>query len=664
MTAGPTRPPLPGVSADPSPAGTPDDRAGLRGTRRGMLGLAAGLALGAAFLSPEARAEETAAAETATAETAGGGTIIRSHGISTFGDLKYPPDFAHFDFVNPDAPKGGTMVFRGTGASKTFDSLNSFILKGEPAQGLGLLYDSLLTGAPDEPDASYGLIARGIEYPEDRSWVIFDMRPEAKFSDGAPITAEDVVFTYDALMEKGQPSYQITLRDIASVEALDPHRVKFTFRPGVPSRDLPAMVGGLAILPKHYYDEVDFGESTMTPPVGSGQYHVENAQPGRSIRYCRNPDYWGKDLPVNIGSSNFDCYQYEYYGDDNAAFEAFKVGDYQFHQEFYSALWATGYNFPAMDEGWVKREEIPDNTPSGTQGFWFNLRREKFQDPRVREAIGLMFNFEWTNATLFYGLYQRTDSFFENSPMQAEGVAGGEELAVLEPFRDRLPPEIFTEPPYTPPVSGEQQIDRSALRRASKLLDEAGWPVGKDGLRRDARGATLGVEFVDDAPTFERIINPYVANLRRIGVDARFSRIDAAQMQQRLKTFDYDIIPTRFVMSMSPSIELREIFGSAAANAQGTANLTGLADPVVDALIEQVIAAKSREELDARAQALDRVLRSKQIWVPNWYSGKFLIAYWDIYGRPDQPPPYSRGDAFWWFDQAKFDKLRAQGALR
>ncbi|PZQ49433.1 MAG: ABC transporter substrate-binding protein [Rhodovulum sulfidophilum] len=655
MHARPTRP-LDRIRALPS---APLDA---RGRRPGRGGLIAGLALGIALaVAAPGRAQEAGAAEPAGAAE---GEIIRSHGISTFGDLKYPADFKHFDFVNPDAPKGGTMSFRGTGASQTFDSLNAFILKGEPAQGLGLLYDTLLVSAPDEPDASYGLIASGIEYPKDRSWVIFDMRPEAKFADGAPITAEDVVFTYQVLMEKGAPSYQITLQDIASVEALDPHRVKFTFKPGVPTRDLPALAGGLAILPKHYYETVDFAASTMTPPVGSGQYHVENAQPGRSIRYCRNADYWGKDLPVNVGSSNFDCYQYEYYADNNAAFEAFKVGDYQFQQEFYSVLWATAYDFPAIEKGWVKREEIPDHTPSGTQGFWFNTRRDKFEDPRVREAIGLMFNFEWTNATLFYGLYSRTDSFFENSEMQAEGPPEGEELAVLEQFRDQLPPEIFTEPAYVPPVSGAQQIDRSAIRRASKLLDEAGWTVGAGGMRRNAEGQTLSVEFIDDNASLERVINPFVQNLRRIGVDARFTRIDSAQMQERQKNFDYDIMPGRFVMSMSPSVELRQLFGSAAAAAPGTANLSGIADPVVDALVEQVIGATSREALDARVKALDRVLRSKQIWVPNWYSGKFLVAYWDIYGRPDQPPPYSRGDAYWWFDQAKYDKLKAEGALR
>lgn len=593
-----------------------------------------------------------------------GQTIIKSHGISTFGDLKYPADFKNFDFVNPDAPQGGTMSFRGTGASQTFDSLNAFILKGEPAQGLGLLYDSLLTGSPDEPESSYGLIAESLEYPEDRSWVIFNMRPEAKFSDGEPITAEDVVFTVNVLRDKGTPTYKITLKDIEKVEALDTHRVKFTFREGAATRDLPDLAGGLAILPKHYYDTVDFSQSGLTPPVGSGAYLVKRVDPGRSIEYCRNPDYWGKDLPVSVGMSNFDCYVYEYFADTTAAFEAFKVGNYLFQQEFSSLIWATGYNFPALDKGWVKKAELDDNTPSGAQGFWFNLRREKFQDPRVREAIGLMFNFEWTNETLFYGLYQRTDSFFENSKMQAEGVPEGEELAVLEEFRDQLPPEIFTEPPYEPPVSGKSQLDRGNMRKASALLDEAGWPVGPDGLRRNAKGEVLSIDFIDDAQSMARVLDPYVANLKRLGIDARFSLVDSAQMQQRQKDFEYDIIPTRFVMSFSPSLELRQLFTSEAADTKDSANLTGLKDPVVDALVERVIEAKSREQLDARVKALDRVLRSKKIWVPNWYSGKYLVAYWDVFGQPPQQPPYSRGDGLWWVDQDRLSRLKSEGALR
>jgi microcin C transport system substrate-binding protein len=631
-----------------TPRTAPARRRRRHGGRRGGW---AGLALAAALAAGPAAASDEA--------------VTVSHGISTFGDLKYPADFAHFDFVNPDAPKGGRMSFRGTGGSQTFDSLNAFILKGEPAQGLGLLYDSLLVGSPDEIDAAYGQVARSIEYPADRSWAIFEMRPEARFSDGEPVTADDVVFTFETLRDKGAPYYQITLQDIAGVEALGPHRVRFTFREGAATRDLPALAGSLSILPEHYYETVAFEESTLTPPVGSGQYQVADVQPGRSITYCRIDDYWGADLPVNVGSGNFDCYVYEYFTDNTAAFEALKVGQYLFHEEFFSQIWANDYTFPAIEKGWVKREILPDNRPSGTQGFWMNLRRDKLADPRVREAIALMFNFEWSNATLFYGLYERTVSFFQNSPMMAEGLPEGEELALLEEFRDQLPPEIFTEPPYMPPVSSPQRNnDRAAIRRASALLDEAGWTVGAGGLRRNADGQTLTLEFIDDNPSFERIVNPFIQNLRQIGIDASYRQIDSAQMEERQKNFDYDIIPGRLVMSMTPSIELRTLYGSQGARAPGTLNFAGVADPVVDAIIERIIAAETREEVTARVRALDRVLRSKQVWVPNWTKAAYWIAYWDVFGRPDEQPPYSRGDAYWWFDQAKHDALRAEGALR
>jgi microcin C transport system substrate-binding protein len=590
--------------------------------------------------------------------------VITSHGISAFGALKYPEGFAHFDYVNPDAPQGGTMSFRGVLGSQTFDSLNTFILKGEPAQGLELLYDSLLVASADEPASAYGLLAESVEYPESRDWVIFHMRPGATFSDGEPVEASDVVFTWQVLLEKGAPVYQVILRDIEAVEALDTHTVRFTFRDDAAKRDLPQLAGSLSILPEHYYQEVEFADSTLTPPVGSGRYAVDAVQPGRSIRYCRRPDYWGAELPVNVGSGNFDCFLYEYFADNTASFEALKVGAYLFHQEYSSSTWATAYDFPAIRNGWVKREVLPDDRPSGTQGFWFNLRREKLQDPRVREAIGLMFNFEWTNATLFHDLYTRTDSFFENSPMQAEGLPEGEELATLEEFRDRLPPEIFTEPAYTPPVMGSQQLDRSAIRRASALLDEAGWTVGEGGLRRNAAGEPLTITYLDDNPTFERVVNPYIANLRRIGIDARYQQVDAAQMQQREEDFDYDIIPARFVMTLTPSQELRQLFSSEAAAATGSANRTGIADPVVDALIERALASQDRDTLTARLKALDRVLRSRHIWVPNWYSGSYFVAYWDVFGRPETQPPYARGDAYWWLDQDKYDRLVAEGALR
>ncbi len=589
--------------------------------------------------------------------------VITSHGISAFGDLKYSADFTHWDYVNPNAPKGGTFSARGTGASGTFDSLNAFILKGEPAQGLGLLYDSLLIGSADEADSAYGLVAETLEYPEDRSWVIFNMRPEATFADGAPITADDVVFSFNILVEKGHPAYRIRYADFDTVEALGPHRVKFTFKDGVPTRDLPATAGGISILPRHYYDNVDFAESTMTPPVGSGAYVVADAQPGRSITYCRNPDYWGQALAVNVGTYNFECIIYEYFADRTAAFEALKSGEYLFHEEYYSKIWATEYNFPSLERGWVIREEITDGRPSGTQGYWINLRREKFADPRVREALGKLFNFEWSNETLFYGIYQRTDSFWENSPMQAEGVPDGEELAVLEPFRDQLPETVFSQEPFTPPVYRPTRLDRKALREAKALMADAGYSL-IDGLYHDAEGKRLTIELIDDSPAFERINTPFVDNLRKAGFDAKYIQVDSAQMEQRQEDFDYDITPGRLVMSLSPGLELRQLLGSAGAAEKGTLNLSGLADPVVDALIEKIIEAPDRPTVEARVRALDRVLRSKHIWIPQWYGGTHKLAYWDIFGRPEIKPPYSRAVmATWWIDQAKLDKLKAEGAL-
>ncbi|MEQ9040549.1 MAG: extracellular solute-binding protein [Silicimonas sp.] len=590
--------------------------------------------------------------------------VIESHGISAFGELKYPAGFRHFEYVNPDAPRGGTISFRGTLASQTFDSLNYFILQGEPAQGIERIYDTLMAEAFDEPDSVYGLLAEKIAYPEDRSWVVYTLREGARFSDGEPVTADDVVFTIETLKENGRPAFRFTLDDVAGAEALNAREVKVTFNEDAQTRDLISQVGLIPILPRHYYETVDFTKSTLEPPVGSGPYVVARVDAGRSVTYCRNPDYWGDALPVNVGKDNFQCYRYEYFADTTAAFEALKAGVYLFHEEFFSAIWATGYDFPALDKGWVKREVIPDDRPSGAQGFWFNLRRPQYQDRRVREAISLMFNFEWSNETLFYGLYERTDSFWEGSNMQAEGMAEGEELALLEAFRADLPGTVFTEPAQSPPVSTPRKTDRTLVRRANLLLEEAGWIIGDDGLRRNAAGEVLKLTFIEDGPAFERIILPYVENLRLIGVDAAFDLIDAAEFQERRERFDYDIITTRFVLPLSPSVELRNLFASRSADAPGSFNVSGLSDPVVDALIERVIEAEDRETLNTRVKALDRVLRDKIIWVPNWYKGTHWIAYWDVFGRPETKPPYDRGIDYWWWEQEKYDALVAAGALR
>ncbi|RDC73137.1 ABC transporter substrate-binding protein [Rhodovulum sp. 12E13] len=613
---------------------------------------------------PAVRLALAIAAAVGLASGAAAQETIESHGFSPFGELKYPPGFPHFDYVDPDAPKGGEISFRGTGASRTFDSLNAFVLAGEPAQGLTRLYDTLLARAYDEPDAAYGLLAERIAYPADRSFVIFHLRPEARFSDGEPVTAEDVAFTLATLAEDGLPAYRLLLDDVSGTEILGEHAIRVDFRDGAMTRDLPGEVGQIPILPAHYYESVDFTRSTMEPPVGSGPFAVADADPGRSITYCLRDDYWGADLPVNVGKDNFQCVVYEYFADNVAAFEALKSGQYLFHEEFTSAQWATGYDFPALDAGWVVQEVIPDNRPSGTQGFWINTRKEKFQDVRVRQALGRMFNFEWSNEQLFYGLYERTDSFFENSDMEARGLPEGAELALLEEFRDQLPEEIFTQPAFVPSVSAPRLGDRNAVREASALLDEAGWSPGDDGMRRNADGEVLSVEFISDSPAFGRIVLPYVENLRRIGVDAEWVQIDSAQMQQRQETFDYDMTVARLVVGNTPSVELRNIYGSASADQPGSFNLSGVSDPVVDALIDRVVGAGSRDEMLAAARALDRVLRSQHIWVSNWSKAAHWLAYWDVFGRPELKPDYIRGEDYWWFEPAKMEALRAEGALR
>ncbi|MFT7027478.1 MAG: microcin C transport system substrate-binding protein [Paracoccaceae bacterium] len=592
-----------------------------------------------------------------------GTKIIRSHGISSFGDLKYPPDFAHFDYANPDAPKGGRWTGRGTSSSNTFDSVQPFILKGEAAQGVGLTFDTLLTGSSDEPDSAYGLVAKTIEYPEDRAWVIFEMRPEATFSDGSPITADDVVFSYEILRDKGAPGIRLNLRDVKSAEALDPHRVKFTFNDAASTRDLPSLVGGLSIMSRAWWSTRDFEQSTLEPILGSGPYAIADIKPGRSITYQRREDYWGWSHPANAGTWNFDEITFEYFKDYTAAFEAFKGGAYLFHEEFFSKIWATGYEFPAIEKGWVVRAELPDDRPSGTQGFWLNMRRAQFQDPRVREALALGFDFEWSNEKLFYGLYDRTTSFFQNTPMEASGMPSAEELALLEPLRADLPAAAFDAPAYMPPVSNGSGSDRQLLRKAMKLLDDAGWTV-QDGVRKNAAGDVLRLELLDDSPTFERIIGPYIENLKKMGVDATLRIVDAAQYQTRQEDFDYDAVPGRFVMSLTPGPSLRSLFASASVDQRGTPNLSGVANPAVDALIEKMISAASREDLNVAGRALDRVLRAMHIWVPNWYKGKHTIAYWDVYGRPAVKPLYSRGDMdLWWWDAEKAAKLKAEGAL-
>ena len=596
------------------------------------------------------------------------GAVITAHGISTFGDLKYPADFAHLDYVNPDAPKGGEISQWAFGG---FDSMNPYSVKGRAGQLSSAMYESILTGTADEIGATYCLLCETLEYPEDRSWVIFNLRPEARFSDGSPLTAEDVAFSYETFLTKGLTDFRTVFAEqVQGVEVLGPHRVKFTFKPGVPTRDLPATVGGLPILSKADYirNNRDMEASSLEPFLGSGPYVLDRMETGKTLVYRRNPDYWGQDLPINRGQNNFDAIRIEYYADYNAAFEGFKAGTYTFRNEASSISWATGYDFPAVVNGQVIKVALPSGAKASGQAFLFNLRRPQFQDPRVREAIGLMFNFEWANATLFYGLYARIDSVWENSWLEAEGVPSPEEVAILQPLVDQglLPASILTDPPVMASVSGDRQMDRGNLRKASALLDEAGWTVGEDGLRRNAAGETLRLEIINDSQTFDRVINPYVENLRALGVDAKMTRIDNAQMESRTRPpeYDFDLAIGNARSNYFSGSELKQYYGSGTADVSSF-NMMGLKSPAVDALIEVVMAAKTKDELTTATRALDRALRLERFWVPQWYKNTHTVAYYDMYEHPETLPPYALGElSFWWYNADKAEALKASGVLR
>ena len=582
------------------------------------------------------------------------------HGISTFGDLKYPADFKHFDYVNPDAPKGGRISLVGPVATLTFDSFNAFILTGDQAQGLGLLYDSLMTGSADEPDAMYGLVAETADLAADRGSITFRLRDAARFADGSPVTAEDVVFTFTSLKEKGHPSYRINLRDVVKAEAIDRMTVRFTFQ-GDQLRDLPSAVAGLPVLPRSFYDTQPFGETFLKVPLGSGPYTIGEHQQGQFVTYKRRPDYWARDLSVTRGRFNFDEIRFEYFRDRSTALEALKAGQYDYREEFTARDWSTAYDVPAVRERRLLKQELPNFRPSGAQGWFYNLRRPKFQDVRVRRALGLAFDFEWTNKNLFYDLYKRTESYFENSDMKASGPPTPEELTLLEPFRDKVPKEAFGEP-FRPAPSDASGSDRRQLREAQRLLSEAGWkadPAKSGPLLRNAAGETLDIEFLLAEPSFERILGPYLKNLQTLGINATIRRVDSAQYERRVKAYDFDVVSARFVLSLTPGIELRNILSSDAARMDGTRNLGGIADPVVDALIETVVKARSRTELTTAARAMDRVLRAGHYWVPHWYKASHHLAYWDKFGRPSVQARYDLAVLdTWWLDADRAARLK------
>ncbi|AXC51196.1 ABC transporter substrate-binding protein [Paracoccus suum] len=587
---------------------------------------------------------------------------ITAHGISVFGDLKLPADFAHLAYVNPSAPKGGEISEWAAGG---FDSYNPYTIKGRAAAMSNAPLESLLTGTADEVGAAYCLICETLEYPASRDWVIFTLRPDVRFSDGRPLTAKDVLFSYEQLRDKGLSSFRTVIaQQIASAELLDDRRIRFTFKPDYPRRDVIQGAGSLPIFSQADFEKNkrDIGESSNIPFVGSGPYMFDRADTGRSIVWKRNPDYWGEKLPINIGRNNFDRIRVEYFGDYDSAFEAFKAGEYTFRNEASSIIWATRYDFPAFKSGWVRRDTLPNGNVSSGQAWAINLRRPDFGDIRVREAIGLMFNFEWANESLFYGLYTRTKSFWDNSDLAATGKPSPEERAILEPLAADLPPGILDAEAVLPPTSGARQLDRRNLRQAAALLDEAGWATGSDGLRRKD-GRTLKVEILNDSQTFDRVINPFVENLRAAGIDAVHTRVDDAQYEDRNRGHDFDLSNAQLGQELIPGAGLQQYFGSA--NVGDVFNAMGLANPAIDKLISLVEGAATHDEMAVRVRALDRALRALRFWVPQWYKAEHTVAYWDQYGHPDALPPYSLGELdFWWFDADKAAKLKQAGALR
>ena len=582
--------------------------------------------------------------------------VAPAHGIAMHGDLKYRPDFEHFDYVNPNAPKGGTVTFSVIG---TFDSFNPFIIRGQGAAGVASLFESLTTQSLDEPFSEYGLLAETVEMPEDRSWVAFTLRSEARWHDGKPVTVEDVIWSLETLREKGAPFYRYYYKNVKSVEAAGQRRVKFTFDEST-NRELPLIIGQLPILPKHYYEGREFDRTTLEPPLGSGPYRVKSFEPGRTVVYERVRDYWGADLPVNRGTYNFDEIRYEYYRDANVALEAFKAGAYDFRQENTAKFWATAYTGPVFDAGWIVKEEIPHQLGTGMQGFAFNLRRPLFQDPRVRRALAYAFDFEWTNRTIMYGQYERTQSYFSNTELAAEGLPGEAELELLEPFRDQLPPEVFTEVYQAPSSDGEGGI-RQNLRTALRLLREAGWSV-EDGRLVNAEGQPFRFEILLNGPSFERHTLPFVKSLERLGIQATVRAVDPAQYQNRMDSFDFDITVESFGQSLSPGNEQRDYWGSEAADIPGSRNTIGIKDPVVDHLVEKIIEAPTREDLVAATRALDRVLLWGHYVIPHWHIRTFRVAYWDKFDRPQNNPPYGLPVLSWWVDPVKVAEVEQRKA--
>ena len=574
------------------------------------------------------------------------------HGLALYGEPQLPADFGHFPHANPDAPKGGSLVRSAIGS---FDSTHPFIVRGTPATGLTEIYDTLMAQHPDEPFSMYGLLAEGVRLDPDRQWIEFDLHPEARFHDGQPVTAEDVVFSFTTLTEQGQPFYSAYYADVAGVRAVDADTVHFDLADSE-SRELPLIIGQLPILPAHFWAERDFEATTRDALLGSGPYRIGAVEPGRRIVYTRVEEYWGRDLPVNRGRHNVDRLVYDYYRDQTVALEAFKAGNLDLRIETSARNWATAYDFPALEAGFVERLEVPDGQPAGMQAYVFNLRRDKFQDVRVREALNLAFDFEWLNRNLFYGAYQRTESYFANSEMAAEALPSEAERELLAPHREALPERVFTSPL---PIAHPEQL-RPRLARALALLNEAGYVVRDGQMTHLDSGEPLTIEVLLFDTQFERVVQPLLQNLAKLGIEGDIRVVDVNQYLNRLRSFDFDIIVGSFPQSANPGNEQRDFWTSEYAEVPQSRNLIGLSDPVIDALVDTLIAADSRAALDTAARALDRVLRWGFYVIPQWHLGQTRLAVWDKFAWQAPFPEYDLDLAAWWVDPARGAEIEAR----
>ena len=592
------------------------------------------------------------------------GHVTVTHAFNEYGEIKYPADFEYLDYVNPDAPVGGEISVSTSG---TFDSMNPFAtLSGTPGAMASSPFERLMTTTSDEVGTLYCLLCETIEYPEDQAWLIFNLRKDVTFSDGTPMTAADIIHTHELFREQGTPSYASYIKDlIPEYEAIDDYTVKFTFSEDAPLRGRISQMGSSIVFSKAWFEETGqrLDEPTLEFSPGTAEYIIGSTDPGRQIILDRNPDYWGAELPINIGRGNFDSIRIEYFADTAAAFEAFKAGEFTFRRENSSINWATAYDFPAIEKDWVVRETLDDGTPPSATGFVFNMRRAKFEDKRVRQAIGLMYNFTWTNENLQYGLFQQRESFWENDRLKASGLPEGRELEMLETVRDQLDEVIFTEPPVLPHTSGERPLDRRNLRAALGLMAEAGFTPGEDGLLVDANGNTLDVEFLETRQSFDRILNPYIENLQRLGVNITYNRVDPAQYQARTQSNDFDMIFGGWRSGLQEGSGLEQKYGCD--DRDDVFNPAGYCNPAVDELVKFVRDAEDYSEMAAGVRAIDRIMRNDYFLVPVWYLGKNWAAYFDMYEHPEELPEFGLGHLdYWWFNAEKAEALRAAGALR